>query len=263
MSSSATATTTFALAGLLALAAFGPSIVLALAVALVGVLLAVGWPDLLDLPARRGTTGLISAVAVAATAVAVLAVRAGRLDGVLGSGVLQGLPYVAALALLLAFGQQLMRRDGRPRLVESVSGAVTGQALVVLAAAWVAVPTTYAGAPLVAVVLAAVATTTAVCATAWPLRVAGPISLLVGAVTGWFASVVTVLLGGQGIVSDVRWMLVGLLAGIGAGFVSVGWRAQSMRLPSVATLPAAFAVAAAPVALAGGGAYLVGRLVLH
>lgn len=262
MSPSATATTTSALAGLLAVAAFAPTGVLALAVVLVGLLLAAGWPDLLDLPARRGTTTVIALAAVAAAVTAALAVRAGRLEGTRSTGVLQDLPQVAALALLVAFLHQLARRDGRPRLVESVTAAVTGQAVVVLAAAWVAVPATYAGAPLVAVVLAAVVTTSAVCATSWPLRVAGPVSLVVGAVTGWFAAAVTVLLGGAGIVSELRWNVAGVLAGLGAGLVSAVWRAQSVRLPAVRGLPAAFAVAAAPVALAGGGAYLLGRLVL-
>lgn len=262
MSTSAVATTTAALAGLLAVAAFAPPAVLALAVLLVAALVAVGWPDLLDLPTRRGTTAVIVLAGLAATAAVSSAVRLDRIRGVVPDGLVGQVPTVAALALLAAFVHQLVRRDGRPRLVESVTGAVTGQAVVVLAAAWVAVPATYAGSPLVAVVLAAVATTSAICATGWPLRVAGPISLVVGAATGWLGAAVTVLVQGDDVVSEARWTLAGILAGVGAGVVVAAWRAQTSRLPAVGTLPAALTVAAVPVALAGGGAYVVGRIVL-
>ncbi|WP_432523849.1 hypothetical protein [Kineococcus sp. SYSU DK006] len=262
MSSSATVTATFALAALLALASFAPAGVLALAVVLVGALVAAGWPQLLDLPARRSTTALLAAVALAAAAAAALGARTGRLEGTRSTGVLDVLPAVAAMSLLAAFVHQLLRTDGRPRLVESVTGAVTGQAVVVLAAAWVAVPSTYAGPPLAPVVLAAVVTAGAVCATSWPLRVAGPVALVAGAATGWFAATLVVLLGGAGVLSHPRWGLAGLVAGLGAGLLVAAWRAQVARLPAVHALPAALAVAAAPVALAGGGAYLVGRLVL-
>lgn len=262
VSTSAVATTTAALAGLLAVAAFAPGPVLLLAVLLVAALVAVGWPDLLDLPARRGTTAVVVLAAFAAAVTVAWAVRADRGFGGSAEGLSAQLPTVAALALLAAFVHQLVRRDGRPRLVESVTGAVTGQAVVVLGAAWIAVPSTYAGAPLVAVVLAALAATTAVCATGWPLRVAGPVSLMVGAATGWFASAVTILLGAEGVVSDARWTVGGILAGVGAGVVAAAWRAQTVRLPAVGTLPAALAVAAVPVALAGGGAYVVGRIAL-
>ncbi|GAB3452809.1 hypothetical protein AB1207_23470 [Kineococcus endophyticus] len=271
MSASATATATFALAALVGLASFGGVAVLAVAVVLLGVLVAAGWPDLLDLPARRSSTGVVAAVAVAAALVAVFAVRAARAEGSQVAGVLGHLPAVAALALLVAFGHQLLRRDGRPRLVESVTGVVTAQAVVVLGAAWVAVPTTYAGATLAPVVLAALAATSAVAATTWPLRVAGPVNLLVGAAVGWLASSVTALLGGGGTtalvggsaaVSEGRWAVAGIVAGLGAGVLVSAWRALSVRLPAARTLPAAFAVAAVPVALGGAGAYLVGRLLL-
>ena len=262
MSSSATATTTLALAGLVGLASFGPTWVLALAVLLVAGFVAVGWPDLLDLPARRGTTVVVVAVAVVTAAVATGSVIAARNDGTQVSGVLGRLPVVAALGLLLAFVHQLLRRDGRPRLVESVTAAVTGQAVVVLGAAWIAVPSTYGGAQLAPVVLAAVVTTSAVSATTWPLRVAGPVNLLVGATTGYLAGAVTVLLGGRGVVSETRWAVAGIVAGLGVGLLVSAWRALTGRLPGVHSLPAALAVAAVPVGATGAAAYLVGRLVL-
>ncbi|MEZ0165346.1 hypothetical protein AB2L27_11310 [Kineococcus sp. LSe6-4] len=271
MSASATATATFALAALVGLASFGGVPVLAVAAVGVGVLVAAGWPELLDLPARRGSTTVVALVAVAAALTAALTVGAARAEGSQVSGVLGHLPAVAALALLVAFVHQLLRRDGRPRLVESVTGVVAAQAVVVLGAAWVAVPTTYAGAALAPVVLAALAATSAVSATAWPLRVVGPVNLVVGAAVGWLASTVTALLGGGGtsplaggdpLVTEGRWVVAGIVAGLGAGLLVSAWRALSSRLPAARTLPAALAVAAVPVALGGAGAYLVGRLLL-
>ncbi|WP_432512039.1 hypothetical protein [Kineococcus sp. SYSU DK001] len=262
MSPSATATATFALAGLLGLASFGGPWVLLPAVVLVGALVAVGWPDLLDLPARRGTTALLVLVTVAAAVATTAAVLTARSRGTEIAGVLGHAPAVAALALLAAFAHQLLRRDGRPRLVESVTAAVAGQAVVVLGSAWIAVPSTYAGATLAPVVLAALVATAAVSATTWPLRVVGPVNLLVGGAAGWLAGVAVVVLGGGGIVSEGRWAVAGIVAGAGAGVLVSAWRALSSRLPAARTVPAALAVAAAPLALAGAGAYLVGRLLL-
>jgi len=255
VSTSATASVSAALAALVAVAAFAPLGLLTVAVVLVGLLVAVGWSPLLSLPSPRGTASVV-ALAAAAAAVTVVVTTAG------GDDPLAVLPSAAALALLVAFAHQFLRRDGRPRLVESVTGAVTGQAVVVLAAAWVAVPRTVAGPAFAAVVLAAVAATGAVCAAGWPLRVAGPLSLLAGAATGWVASAVVVLLSDGMPVSDVRWTVAGVVAGVGAGLLSAAWRAHSERLPSVHGLSAALAVAAGPVAMSGAGAYVVGRLLL-
>jgi len=255
VSSSATASTTAALAALVAVAAFAPAALLTVAVVVVGLLVATGWSPLLSLPSPRGTA---SAVALAAAAAAVAVV----LTSATGGDALAVLPPVVALALLVSFVHQLLRRDGRPRLVESVTGAVTGQAVVVLAASWIALPATVAGPSFAAVVLAAVATTAAVCAGAWPLRVAGPLSVVVGGATGWVASALAALLGAGGLVTDVRWTVAGVVAGLGAGLLSAAWRAHSQRLPSVHGLSAALAVAAVPVAVAGAGAYVVGRLLL-
>ncbi|WP_432497083.1 hypothetical protein [Kineococcus gypseus] len=260
MTPPATATTTLALAALVALAALAGPLVLALAVVLVSVLLASGWPALLNLPSPRGTTAVVALTGAAAAAAAAAVVAGGR--GGPAPGLLGVLPPVAAVALLGAFAHQLARRDGRPRLVESLTGAVTGQALTVLAACWVGVPATYAGAPLVPVVLAAVAAATAVCATRWPLRAAGPAAVAAGALTGWLAASAAVAAGAGGIVSPTRWGVAGLVAGAGAGLAAAAWRAHAARLPTAGALPAAFTVAAVPVALAGGGAYLVGRLLL-
>ncbi len=267
VTTSATAATTAALAVVVAVAAFGPPLLLALAVAVVGLLLAAGWAELLELPARRGSALVVALAALAAPAAALVGTHGTSLslvrpDDAVGSGTLASLPGVAALALLVAFVHQLLRTDGRPRLVESVTGTVTGQACAVLAASWVVVPSTFAGPGLAVVVLAAVAAAALVCAGPWPLRVAGPLSLLAGAATGWLVSLLVDLAGAGVGTSQTDWTVTGVLTGLGAGLLTAGWRAHAARTPTGRTVQASLAVAAAPVALAGAGAYVVGRLVI-
>ncbi|MDO5710980.1 MAG: hypothetical protein Q4P32_04465 [Micrococcales bacterium] len=93
------------------------SFVAAMAVAML--LIAVGWVLLLGLPSPRGTTAVLAGAGVI----------------LLGSSVLSQelreslLPGAVALAMIVEFIHQLARRDGRPRLVESVSASITGIAL--------------------------------------------------------------------------------------------------------------------------------------
>lgn len=85
-------------------------------VGLAMLLLAGGWVLLLGLPSPRGTTAVLAGAGII----------------LLGSGALSQemrqslLPGAVGLALIVEFVHQLARRDGRPRLVESVSASVTG-----------------------------------------------------------------------------------------------------------------------------------------
>ena len=103
-----------------------------LGVAIVGAFgvlaIVVGWVPLLNLPSPRGTT------AVLAFSATVLGVT-GWIAHPATTGVADLGPGVAALALTIvaAYVHQLARRDGRPRLVESLISEVSG---VLLIAAW-------------------------------------------------------------------------------------------------------------------------------
>ena len=78
--------------------------------------LAGGWVLLLGLPSPRGTTAVLAGAGLI----------------LLGSGALSDqmreslLPGAVGLTMIVEFVHQLARRDGRPRLVESVSASVTG-----------------------------------------------------------------------------------------------------------------------------------------
>ncbi|YAL82888.1 hypothetical protein ACMYYO_13340 [Dermacoccaceae bacterium W4C1] len=100
----------------------------ALAVALGGLVLAAGWPTLLGLPSPRGVTAVLAASAVAAP---VAAAVPGPVD-------LRWVAVVAAVSLIGSFLHQLLRSDGRARLVATVSGTALGIGLLCCGAAFVA-----------------------------------------------------------------------------------------------------------------------------
>src|SRR4051794_32714652 len=126
-----------ACSGLIGVAAYAGSWALAGAVLVVTGLLAWGWPALLELPAPRGTSGALGLSAVLAT----VSVAATRDDPLL-----DWLALAAAGGVMVAFLHQLVRRDGRPRLVESLSGEVMAVALIACAAALIGLPRTQGGA---------------------------------------------------------------------------------------------------------------------
>lgn len=111
--------TTFGVSALLAGGALAGVVPFAIVVMAASVLLVNGWVVLLNLPTPRGTASVLAASAVVMVGVVLVAGR----DG------MTWLPAAMALSLIAEFGHQLGRRDGRPRLVESVSATVAGIAV--------------------------------------------------------------------------------------------------------------------------------------
>ena len=114
-------TATIAFAALVGLTGYASPDFVALAVALAGLVVAWGWPQLLSLPSPRGTTTVLVIGTVLMTGTALLTREAPYL---------QWMPAALAVAVIGAFLHQLMRRDGRPRLTESVSASITGLAVI-------------------------------------------------------------------------------------------------------------------------------------
>ncbi len=155
MDLSTRAVVTACLAAVVAVAAFFGPLPLTIASGALALGVAIGWPRLLDIPVHGGTRVVIAIAglgAVAATA------------ATHGEPALRHLPVVLALSVVLAFVAELLRRDGRPRLVESLIGTVSGIVVATSSAGWIAAGRTDAGESLVVTTAVALAVASAVSA---------------------------------------------------------------------------------------------------
>jgi hypothetical protein len=231
-----------ALAALVALSAYSGLAVLAAAVALVVLAVALGWPWLFDLPGPRGS-GLVVAVVGWAGIVLALAVhdRARPLAWFAG---------LLALAVLMAFGREIVRPAPRDGLVESLTGTFAGEVVVVLAGGWLLVPGTALGAAGVLVGAAAVGAARLATALPWP-----------GAVTGWVGVAAgTAAAGGAALFAVPARVGAGLLIGTAVAGVVAGLDRLLSEAQESRGSAALVAAAAAPQAAAGVVAYAVARL---
>lgn len=213
-----------------------------------GVLVAVlawGWAGTLGLPTPRGTLGVL--LVGGATIVLSVGLRA-------EPPWLTWLPAALAVAMIVAFGHQLLRRDGRPRVVESVTSVVLGLALVTSAALTVPLSRTEPGALLIAAAMAAAGLSAiSDLAGRWPAvrPWTVPASLLMGGAAGLGLA----LLGGQ------PWPGY-LLVGVAAGGVSHAMRAVFSVLPTLAHARPRLVAALASVLVVGVIPYVVAGLLL-
>lgn len=106
-----------AASGLLALGVYASDLTAALAILLVGVVLALGWPHLMNLPSPAGVIRVL-----AFAAIALLVVTSFTED----ERGLRWLPTAMGVAIIASFLHQLLRQDGRTRLVETLAGTALG-----------------------------------------------------------------------------------------------------------------------------------------
>ena len=236
--------TALASAALLALAAYAGSVALGAAVLLVSGLLIWGWPVLLDLPAPRGTIATLAVVAVLCDGAVVLT----RTDPLL-----DWLALAAAGGVLLTFGHQLLRTDGRPRLVESLSGEIMGVVLLTCAAALIALPRTPAGADAVLALAAGAAAAAIIELLPFPDRLLAFPSIVAAAAAGGVAAGFA-----QHTPTDF-----GVALGLAFAIASIVLRRMFMARPVAAFLPAAVSMAVAPIAACGIITYVLARLFVH
>lgn len=236
------AATSVALAALFALAGYAGSAVLAGAAALIVVVVAMGWAVLLQLPGTRGTSLVIMLTGWTAIGVAWWGRREAQ--------PLAAFAVVVAFAVLVAFAHELLRRDGRTRLVESVTGTLAGQVVALLAAGWVLLPGTAPGWAAVAVAAATVGASRLTAGIPLPAPVAGWVSLVVGAAAG--SAVATQL-----VTDSMQACVVSALAvaAVVAGLDRLLGALSPGRGPA-----GLLAAAAAPVSLVGMVAYAVIRI---
>lgn len=227
------------LAALVAVGALAGPFVLSAALLVAVVALATGWPTLLGLPTQRGSTTMLALGGTASVLLVSLAPD--------GSGT-DWLAAVLALSVVATFAHQLLRRDLRPRLVESVTGVVSGIVVVELVAGWAA-----AGRQTEQLVLtgaAAVAASAAALALPWPQRVTGGFALLAGAT---FAALAASFL------PDVE-SLPAAVTGLVVAGVLTSYDRLFSAVPSAASRQAGIAIGAAGVCSAGFVVHLLARV---
>jgi len=237
------AVVTAVLAALVAVAGYVGGMPVTIASALLVVAVAVGWPPLAGLPFPVGSSVVIGLGGLGA----VVAVQATP-----DQPYLRDLPLVFAGSILLAFLNELVRRDGRPRLVESVAGTVTGTLVAVAVAGWVAIGRTPGGEPLVVAGALALAVGSAV--------VALPLAAWLGAV------VTTAAAAGAGAAAtaalpDVD-VVAGLLLGAAVGILVSTLHVLFDRLPTLERRLPAIAAVSLPVTVTGILVYVVGRVLV-
>lgn len=133
---------------LIAVSASAGETVLALAVLLGSLVIAWGWPRAAGLPSPKGSSAVLAGTSVLLVG-SVLAAET--------SPYLRWSSAALAVGLIAMFVQQLLRRDGRPRLAESVMGTALG--LVVLSSGLAYLPLVHvdSGPQLIACAMVAVA----------------------------------------------------------------------------------------------------------
>src|SRR5665648_722214 len=228
-----------------AAAAAGPVLV-ALAVAFAAGVISWGWSGLLGLPDPRGTAFVLSAGSAAAIGTAL---------ATLDDPFLAWMPAALAGSMIVAFLHQLARRDGRPRLVESIASTITAIALVVSGASVVAAPRTAHGAWVVALASSAVAVSALTDLAGRSQRLRAwllPLAMLAGGAAA-------VLVGHS--LGVVGWGAAALLGVLAAG-VSHAVRRVLAMLPAISSARSQRVSACASVLTGGVVVYVVGRLLI-
>ena len=235
-----------ALAGLLTITTYAGPVLVALAVGLAAGVMAWGWSGLLGLPSPRGTAFVLAVGSAAAI---------GTVLATVDDPFLAWVPAALAGSMIVAFLHQLARKDGRPRLVESVASNVTAIAIVVSGASFVALSRTQHGGLVVAIASAAVAVSALTDLAGASQRLLAwllPLAMLAG---GLAAVGVGILLGA------VSWGAAALLGVLAAG-VSHAVRRVLAMLPAISSARSQLVSASASVLTGGVVVYVVGRLLI-
>lgn len=210
-------------------------------VAVIAAAFAYGWPQLLGLPARRSATVVLGLTGAAAIAL------------VVATDDMAWVTLAFGFAVLLTFGSQMLRRDGRPRLVEQVSGVVTGAAVLCSASAWLAIGPGLATEGMLLTAASALTAAAAVGLFTLPAWWRFGLAVAVGAGVGL----------GVGVAVGVVGLQVGLLIGLAAGLLVAAVDRLFNDYGRVSRVWPAIAAGALAVLVSGVPVYALGRALLH
>ncbi|MEN0128341.1 MAG: hypothetical protein AAGC49_02785 [Brevundimonas sp.] len=237
------AVVTAVLAAIVAVAGYIGGMPVTIVSAVLAVVFALGWPTLASLPFAPGSSLVIGLGGVGA----VVAVHLTP-----DQPYLRYLPIVFASSIVLAFVSELLRRDGRTRLVESVAGTVTGTLVAVAVAGWVAIGRTPGGEPLVVGGALALAVGSAVVALPLPAWLGAFVTSIVAAGAG---------AGAAAVLPDIE-VVAGLLLGLAVGILVATLHVLFDRLPTLERRRPALAAVTLPVTVTGILVYVVGRVLV-
>jgi hypothetical protein len=236
---------TAALAGVLAVAGFSGGWIVTAAAGLCVLALAAGLGHLLEVPHRWGTVALVGGVGGGCLVAETMAARPDWSP----SSPLALYAAMIAAAVLLAFAHELLRRDGRADVVESVTATFFGELIAIMASGWILLGQVTGG--VTAVLIAAAAIAFARLGSALPLP--SDVAPWIGVVTGTVAAFVA-----ASVRPGVR-PLTAVLVGVGVS--AVGVAIDRLLPPHEGRLDlAVLARAAGPVSVAGTVAYAVFRI---
>lgn len=218
----------------------------AAAIAWGGLVLAWGWPELLGSQSRFGSSLAIGTAGVLAPAVVALTPD---------EPYLRHVPVVVALAIVAMFFHQLLRRDGRPQLTQSVAVSAAGIAIATMGAAYVPLGRTFGGAEVVVIVAFALALS-AIADLGAPMAKARPWMVLAAVVIGWVAG------GVAGLFFDVVGVVAGAVLGAVAGGLAHVTRRALCALPPIRGMRGQITAAAASVLVTAVPVYLAARILV-
>ncbi len=236
-----TVAATIVFAALLVLGLLADAVLLGAALAWAGLVLAWGWPTLTGSSSRFGSA---LAIGVAAILVPASAVATSE------EPFLRLVPVAVVVSLGVMFGHQIVRRDGRPRLTDSLGSTSLAIGIITMGVAWTPLARSHRGTELATVALVSIAAASLADLVvgrprlrAWAL----PIAMVLGAAG---AVVTASVVGSPGPASAA---LVGLLCAA----VSHALRRVLVVLPPIASRRAQVAVAAAGLLVPGVVAYVL------
>lgn len=226
---------------ILGIAALSSPVLVSVALAACAVVVAWGWAGTVGLPSPRGTVGVLLVGGLAL----VLSVAVQEDQPWLG-----WVPAALALAMIAAFVHQLLRRDGRPRVVQSVSSVVLGLSLVACGVLMIPLSHSAEGIALLLGALAAAAAS-AVTDLLWRWPALRPWLVALAMLAGGAAAAGVALALAA---SPTTWLLVG----VASGAVSQAMRAVLAGLPTLSHARPRLVTAVASVLVVGVVPYLVG-----
>ncbi|WP_341393353.1 hypothetical protein [Arthrobacter sp. G119Y2] len=215
--------------------------------ALLTVAVGVGWPHLLDVPAKK-TQGAVLALAGAGACAAAYFAPA--------SALLTWLPGIAAAGVGAIFLIQLLRGTGQAHRLESTIGNIAGVLLTVMGSGWVAADrlANADGSPAgVTIGAAGILVALAVSLIPLPDRIAAPLGVAAGALAGALAGVLQPE-------ADVSALAAALMGAVGAAVIMAVRRLVLSR--DITTRRGRVALAAAPIAALGSVVYFMARLLV-